>query len=696
MPKEGIMRRQTAEESGRDPYKAFIRSQSASAAAKRGFPPATLLGWDERLEKVRAGLARAFGRMPDPPCPLAPELLGTLVRKGYAIERLTFQSRLGVRVTANLYRPDPVEQPCPAVLSVHGHWAWARMDPHVQPRCIGLAKLGYVVLCVDAFGAGERAIDPGPGRYHGGLIGASLLPVGTPLIGLQVNDNRRAVDYLISRPEVDPGRLAITGASGGGNQTLYAGATDERLKAVIPVCGVGTYDAYLTTACCVCELNVGGAAYATTADLLAMVAPRALLVISATRDAEQFSVAEAAKSVARATERFRSLGAEAKVRHLAVDSGHDYNAPMREAMYGWVEKWLCGRGNGDPIKEPDLQVEEIAALRCYPDGRSRPKTIVTIPEFVYKEGIERLAALPKPPDHKEHWNAEVERMRSTLKDQILGGLPPRGTLAVKSFANKDSVSYRITTESGIRSTGVATVPAGARGGTAIIAIPGSRTQPIAGRTVAELSRPWLESGFATLAVTDSRFTPLEVTNVGPVAGVADHNPAEWGLWVNRPLLGQWTWDLIRWVDFLDEQARIAGSSGGEAWMPARPYVVFGLGAMCLPAILAGGLDGRVDGVACEDCLVSFVGREGKRWCGHPMGLLAPNILNLGDVGHVAALLAPRPFVLAGAIEPDGEPATASRIRAAFEFTKQIYRLLGAIDRVKVGEGSDLRIFTGKS
>ena len=195
------------------------------------------------------------------------------------------------------------------------------MDPHVQPRCIGLAKLGYVVLCVDAFGAGERAIEPGPGTYHGALVGASLWPVGTPLLGLQVYDNRRAVDYLISRSEVDPARLAITGASGGGNQTLYAGATDDRLAAVIPVCGIGTYDAYLSTACCVCEVNAGGATYATTGDLLAMIAPRALLVVSATRDAFQFSVGEAAKSVAHARERFRLLGQEAKIRHVSIESG---------------------------------------------------------------------------------------------------------------------------------------------------------------------------------------------------------------------------------------------------------------------------------------------------------------------------------------------------------------------------------------
>jgi hypothetical protein len=143
------------QESPAQSYARFIlgaaRGGSGPVAA-----PATLSGWDDRLIRVRAGLNRSFGRMPEFACPLEPEVLGTLSRRGYAIERLTFQSRPGFRVTANLYRPDPVTDRLPAVLSVHGHWAWARMDPHVQPRCIGLARLGYAVLCVDAFGAGER------------------------------------------------------------------------------------------------------------------------------------------------------------------------------------------------------------------------------------------------------------------------------------------------------------------------------------------------------------------------------------------------------------------------------------------------------------------------------------------------------------------------------------------------------------
>ncbi|HEY2155261.1 MAG TPA: acetylxylan esterase, partial [Isosphaeraceae bacterium] len=401
-------------------YAEFIKAEADALLKRRGDPPATEGRWRKRLGPVRRGLERSFGRVPSRPCDLGPEVLGTLKRDGYAIERLTFQSRPGVRVTANLYRPDPVPGPCPAVLSVHGHWPWARIDPTVQSRNIGLAKLGHVVLAVDAFGAGERAIDPKPGTYHGGLVGASLWPAGVPLLGLQVYDNRRAVDYLITRAEVDPKRLAITGASGGGNQTLYAGATDNRFAAVVPVCGIGTYSSYLGTGCCICEMNVAGLTYADTGDLLAMMAPRALLVISATQDAVQFSVGEAARSVAHARHRYRALNAEERLRHVPVESKHDYGRPMREAMYGWLDRWLRDKGDGGPVPEPAHETEDPQLLRCYPDGPSRPKTIVTIPEFALSEGRERLKALPSIPDHRERWEADAAHLRSVLGDLAEG------------------------------------------------------------------------------------------------------------------------------------------------------------------------------------------------------------------------------------------------------------------------------------
>ena len=147
---------------------------------------------------------------------------------------------------------------------------------------------------------------------------------------------------------------------------------------------------------------------------------------------------------------------------------------------------------------------------------------------------------------------------------------------------------------------------------------------------------------------------------------------------------------MRWLDFLDEKSASPADRGGEGWRPARPYVVIGRGAMSLPALLAAGLDARVAGVSCEGALVSYVGRDARPWSGVPMGLLAPGILDLADVGQVAALLAPRPLVLSGAIEPTGGPASPERIRSAFEFTRAVYGLFAAAELLKVGEPADLR------
>src|SRR5690349_3136380 len=209
----------------------FIRAQGIALHAKDE-PPSSRKAWEERRARLRGAMFTAMGPFPERPCPLEPRVLGVLKRDGFTIEKVVFQSRPDVWVTANAYVPAKVQGKVPAVLAVHGHWAWARIDPHVQARCLGLVKLGFFVLAVDAFGAGERYTTPGPGTYHGALYGSTLWPAGQTLLGMQVYDNRRAVDYLLTRPEVDGDRLGITGASGGGNQTMYAGALDERFRAV--------------------------------------------------------------------------------------------------------------------------------------------------------------------------------------------------------------------------------------------------------------------------------------------------------------------------------------------------------------------------------------------------------------------------------------------------------------------------------
>jgi dienelactone hydrolase len=674
------MRTNQGADAAREQFPAFIRNAPPSAR-RPVVAPTNAEAWDDRLRAVAEGLRDSFGTIPGHTCELEPEILGIVERPDYLIERLTFQSRPGVRVTANLYRPARLEGKAAAVLCVHGHWKWARIDPTVQMRCIGLARLGYVCLCVDAFGSGERAIEPGPGTYHGGLLGASLWPADVPLIGLQVYDNRRAVDYLISRPEVDPARLAITGASGGGNQSLNAGATDDRLKAVVPVCGVGTYESYLDTACCVCEVNPGGLSYATTGDLLAMTAPRALLVINATRDARQFSVEEAAKSVAYARSRYELLGAGDRIRHLPVDSGHDYNQMMREAMYGWLDRWLRGRGDGSPIPEPEIQAEDPAALRCYPDAASRPATIVTIPTFARREGLARLAALAPAPDHRQAWEADAIRIKSGLRDHILGGLPSNRPPApsVSHDARESAWGIEMNPEPGLSLSALSFAPANPRAprGTALV-LEDRELEPGRAR---ERCKPWTDAGFAAWCV-ELRATGRRKPSTHEVAGVPDHDEAEWGVWLGRPLLGQWVRDVLQWIEIASTLAKDP-PRGQKAAGPGAPIALDSTGPIGMVSILAAAFDSRVQLTCVERGLASYVPPTDAPWKGVPMGLAAPKLLRFGDVGTIAALSAPRRLVVIGGVEATGEEASDDRLKQAFALARSVYGLFSAPESFEI-------------
>jgi len=644
-------------------------------------PPASEEGWRARLDGVRRGLARSFGRVPATACDLAPEVLGTLRRDGYAIERLTFQSRPGVRVTANLYRPEPAAGPSPAVLSVHGHWPWGRIDPHVQAYCLGLARLGYVTLAVDAFGAGERAIEPGPGTYHGALVGASLWPTGVSLLGLQAYDNRRAIDYLLTRPEVDPRRLAITGASGGGNQSLYAGATDDRLTAVVPVCGVGTYESYIGIGCCVCEMNVGGLTYATTGDVLALIAPRALLVINATQDSLQFSVGEAAKSVAFARARYRALGAEPRLKHLAVESGHGYSQAMREAMYGWLDRSLREKGDGGPIAEPALTLEDPQTLRCYPDAGSRPRTVATIPALALAEGRARLADLPRAPDHPQRWEADAGRIRAELDERLGSPLRAEADAPTPPRGRAEGPELTAASDPGLVLRGRLLKPSGRE--------PLARALLIRSEGEAEPADPIVAALLGAgreVATVDLRATGRGRPAAAGVRGVPDHNEAEAGLWVGRPLLGQWVRDALAWIDALSLPTAPAPGGG-------RPFEVVGVGPFGLVALIAAAFrPGRVARAGLVGPLVSLVGADEAPWNGLAMGLIAPGMLETADVGQVAGLIAPARLVVAGGVEPSGVPAAPARVAEGFAFARAVYRALGADGRLSLLDSADPSAF----
>ncbi|MFO0910996.1 MAG: acetylxylan esterase [Isosphaeraceae bacterium] len=625
-----------------DEFLAFVRAQ-VEAIRQKEKPPTTLAEWDAERHRIRQGLLDAWGGFPDEPCPLDPRVLGVIEREGYRIEKVVFQTRPGVRMTANLYRPDrPGKHP--GLLMVHGHWRGAKQDPVVQSRCLGAVKLGFVVLAVDAFGAGERGIQKELGEYHGEMTGATLLPVGMPLSGLQVYENTRAIDYLRSRPEVDPERLGITGASGGGNQSMYAGAWDTRIGAVVPVCSVGTYHSYLGAACCICELVPGAIRLTEEAGVLGQVAPRSLMIVNATQDAVQFSVAEARQTVRRLEPLFALHGHADRLKHAVFESKHDYNQPMREAMYGWMSRALGLRPDATPIPEPALTTEDPETLRCYP-GTTRPDDFRTVPRFAAREA-EKLLAARRIPETADALRADAEARRRRLLDRVFGGEPTATPIEAVRVVNGQTV-VRFQPEPGLHLEARVERGGSSSNRLAILVDLDGHDRSPGGRSLAQAvrSRGW------TLVTLDLRATGRNAWPSDKIGKAPDHNTAEWAVWIGRPLLGQWVVDLRRLLDALDKVG------GG---LP-RDVALIGRGPGGIVALATAAVDPRVTRVATVGSLSSYVART--PYVGQRLGVMAPGILReVGDVQHLAMLVAPRPVVIAGGVDAGGavldQPALA--------------------------------------
>jgi len=643
-------------------YLDYIK-KTALALRAADQPPITLDDWSHRRGQLRRKLGESLGEFPAEKAPLRARTVGQIKRDGYRLEKIVFQTWPGLTMTANAYIPDG-QGPFPAVLCVHGHWQPAKQEPRVQARSIGLAKLGFVVLAVDAFGAGERGLEKALGEYHGEMVASTLWPSGQSLAGIQVYENIRAVDYLQSRSEVIDDRIGITGTSGGGNQTMYAGAYEERFACVVPVCSVGTYQAYLGAACCMCEMVPSAMTYTEEWGVLGLVAPRGLMVINATRDAFQFSVGEAKKSIAQTSTVFQLYDKASHLRHVVIDSGHDYNQPMREAMYGWMTLHLKGKGNGDPIAEPELTTVDPELIRCYP-GDSRPDDFVTVPQFAASRA-RAITSTNGPPLHKMHWEAERLWRGDGFKQLFHTSL---GT-ATGSGEISDSDppgEFLLETEAGI-TLPVRSHQAVRRVRQCVILLD---LEAGAAAAESELAKDLVDAQVRLITIS-LRATGVTAPPGDAISRTLDHNSAQWGLWVGQPLLVQWVRDVRSLLDSLGE-AKVETS-------------LVGTGAAGVVAAAAAIADRRVDRVAALDSPLSLV--SDTPYAKGRVGILVPGMLDrIGDIAQLLSLCAPRPLLVAGGMAGSGQKLTAKELEELLDYPREAYKIAAGPGKLSIAQES---------
>ena len=324
----------------------------------------TIEAWETRADYVRQHVLASAGLLPMPEkAPLRPVVSGEVTRSGYRVAKVYFESLPGFFVTGNLYRPLG-EGPFPAVVSPHGHWTYGRLENSPTTsgpgRAIGLARQGFVVFTYDMVGYNDSQQLP---HTFGGRRETLW---GLSLAGLQLWNSIRALDFLESLPEVNRDALAATGESGGGTQTFLLAAIDPRVKVAVPVNMISLH----MQGGCLCENPPGLRLDTTNVEIAATIAPRPLLMVSATGDWTANTM-EVEYPAGRAV--YALAGAADRVHAVRITAEHNYNKDSREAMYAWMARWLQQAPPDVRIQEKSFTVEPLSELlvfhrRALPDG----------------------------------------------------------------------------------------------------------------------------------------------------------------------------------------------------------------------------------------------------------------------------------------------------------------------------------------
>ena len=341
--------------------------------------PQTKKEWDEYRVTLKNEIIKKTGALVKQTLPLNVKETGNIKMQGYTIKNIAFQTRPGIYATANLYVPDG-EGKFPAVIVMMGHSPDGRLYDKYQSVGITLALNGYVSLCIDPWGSGERTTIHGVFEDHGdgNNLGSTLMNIGQPLMGMLITDNIRGVDFLSSLPYVDAQNIGATGSSGGGNQTMWLTAMDERIKAAVPVVSAGTFEAYVMRSPCICEVLVDGLTFTEEAGVLALIAPRAVKMCNHNKDdLEAFNPREMLRSYRNAKPVFEMLGAENNIAYDTFDLTHGYWPQDREVMLGWFNLHLKKIGNGAPVKEISFKTLPGEQLMVYAKDEKAPQVMGT-------------------------------------------------------------------------------------------------------------------------------------------------------------------------------------------------------------------------------------------------------------------------------------------------------------------------------
>ena len=649
------------------------RARQLDAAVARVRTPADVSRWQR---SVRLRLAELLGAFPER-TPLRPRTVGRIERPRFTVENIILESRPRYYVTANLYLPRELPRPTPGILIPCGHAPAGKQHDLYSAAGICLAMQGYVALVFDPTGQGERSecIDPATGRHlvrptvcQHHWTGKPCLLTDTTLAGYRVWDGSRCLDYLLTRPEVDPQRLGVMGNSGGGIMAMLITAVDER----VAVCAASHPGGS-------CE-NLQLRGYnPPDPRLYSLIAPRPCRIIVGDKSGEE------------AGHRFKlnimkpfyaAAGHSERLEFILVDGYHDLRTPKREASYAWFNRWF-GRETLDS-REPVFRPVAARRLRCTASGQVQVSLGGETMCSLNRARAERVTPRRETP---VSGNARLKQRQALLAaltarlgfERVTGALHARsrglsrmGTLDVEPFVFESEPNMPIPA--------LLLTPKHPREGvpTVIHACEDGKPKTLN----PDLLPVFLaRHGFRVLSI-DVRDTGEGALGDSPPfpehhrKGMCAYIPELWrremlairALGVGRSRSGMRVLDIIRAGDWLESRG-----------LPEGGFAVVGEGRLGVEALKAAALDARVTAVAAVRTLASYRLITDNAYYNQCQHFWTPGALKDYDVPDLPALVAPRPVGLVGAVDHMTRTMGKADLLKRFSWAKAAYAVAGSPD-----------------
>lgn len=611
--------------------------------------------WRRLIPDKRRQFMEMMGLHELPPAaerePVPVTTVDVLQRDGYRVEKLYYESLPRLYVAANLYIPDGLDSPAPAVLYVCGHSETQKVQYQAHPR--KFAQLGFVSLIVETIDLGEVRGDH-HGTYRRGWF--HWYSRGYTPAGVELLNAIRALDLLQARPEVDGGRLGVTGISGGGACTWWTAAADERIQAAAPVCGTGTLASHIIDRTidghCDCMWWTNTYLW-DLADVGALIAPRPLLIASADQDAI-FSIDSVRTVHRQLSGLYQMLGAADNCVLVQTPGPHSYYPTSRTAIFSWFLKHLQHtevppEQVGD-IDESDQAQESEETLRVFVNGPLPDDRSLTIQD--------ELVSLAPPPQVADP--DELQRVREQVVAELRAKTfrafpdnpPALDTQITILLGSPGARGYRFafTSEDGWRLMGKLTVSTG---------IPWPAPALVALRSHGE--ERYGAEGLASRVRGQWARIVVEPRGTGETAW---GDALSWHIrraaaWTGRTVASMQVWDVLRALEAVRsleevDPERVALAARGE---------------MAAVALYAALLDGRISTLIVDSPPETQNAPSSPDGTGPAIEML--NCLRITDLAQVAGLLWPAQIVIAGEC-PD-----------SFRWAQNLYKRLGTPDKFSV-------------